>query len=214
MTSAIVKKRLPFSSLKQAMTISIQPKQLTINEKVLMSYVEDLKKKIDEIKGLRRERLSSSMKLFSLKKVFPEEIIILKNNLLSLFHYFTPETRDKCLILYSFLLFDLLKKEEREIINATSVAIMVEDEIISYNETGNFNEFKLILIKLFETIIRFTECFIKNLKIKTKNTTTYLKTRQTTSKNKVQLLPDAYMKLINVYTPLFIITGKLFLMIK
>lgn len=202
-----IKKRHPFSSLKKTFN-PIELKPITINEKIIYNYNNELIEKIKIIKHSKKTR-GSSINNYSIITTFPEEIFIFKNNLLTLHDYFNHEIKSKCLSSYTFLLYNLLKKEERVILNNSS-AILTESLIISYKEPGNYEELKTNIISLIERVISFSNCFVKYIKIKhAKNTTVFLKNRQTNSKQRISILNNPYSKLINIYTPIFILINKL-----
>lgn len=202
-----IKKRIPFSSLKKTFN-PIELKPITINEKIIYNYNNELIEKIKAIKHSKKTR-GSSIKSYSIITTFPEEIFIFKNNLLSLYDYFNPEIKSKCLSSYTCILYNLLKKEERVILNNSS-AVLTESLIISYKETGNYEELKTNIISLIEKVISFSNCFVKYIKIKhSKNTTILINSRQTNSKKRVSILNNPYLKLVNIYTPLFILINKL-----
>ena len=149
------------------------------------------------------------MKKYSIIKAFPEEIFIFKNNLLELYYYFNSEINSNCLSLYSFLLYNLLEKGERVILNKFS-ATLTESLIFSYKTSGNYEELKANIISLIEGVIIFSKCFVNHIKIKqSKSTPALLKNTQTNSKQGISFLNNSYLKLVNIYTPLFIIINKL-----
>jgi len=206
MSTITIKKRPPFPFLPIKKPVELIP--ITINEKIIYNYNNELLEKIQEIKHLKTKN-GSLMKKYSIIKAFPEEIFIFKNNLLELYYYFNSEINSNCLSLYSFLLYNLLEKGERVILNKFS-ATLTESLIFSYKTSGNYEELKANIISLIEGVIIFSKCFVNHIKIKqSKSTPALLKNTQTNSKQGISFLNNSYLKLVNIYTPLFIIINKL-----